>query len=141
MHPNWAEQLDEPLPDLVVSIAVVHHIPGAAERVSFVTKCAGLLGPGGTLILTTWQFITSPRLRRRVLPWEAIGLRKDDVEAGDYLLSWGKDAAGQRYCAAIDQAGLAGLAAAAGLRTVEMFFADGKEGNLNLYGVFEKPKV
>jgi hypothetical protein len=60
------------------------------------------------------------------------------VEPGDYLLSWGAGAAGQRYCAAIGEDGLRDLAADAGLAAVETFYADGREGNLNLYGVFRK---
>jgi hypothetical protein len=88
------------------------------------------------LILSTWQFLDADRLRARILPWTTVGLRPEDVEAGDYLLAWGEGAAGHRYCAAIDEPELCALAAKAGLARVDTFRADGKEGNLNLYGVF-----
>ena len=208
LDPDWSAKLGHLTPDVIVALAVLHHIPGAANRARFIADCAKLLSPGGTLIVSTWQFMTSPRLRKRVLPWDVIGLSDADVEPGDYLLSWGKEAegqrpsaprhrfaqhpsgtgrassgttlrqaggealepqgppfdkravrlsnrrdrpsaspstspsmnsghrSGQRYCAFIERDALGGLAAGAGLELVETFYADGKEGNLNLYGVF-----
>ena len=50
-------------------------------------------------------------------------------------------AAGQRYCALITEADLVDLATSAGLQVVETFYADGHEGNLNLYGVFRLRKL
>ena len=138
LEPDWPARLGSLTPDVIVSIAVLHHIPGAANRARFIADCARLLPTGGVLIITTWQFMTSPRLRARVLPWETVGLRDTDVEPGDYLLAWGQEGAGRRYCAFIEPDALYGLAARAGLTLVETFCADGHEGNLNLYGVFRK---
>jgi len=138
LDPNWPAQLGGLIPDVIVAIAVLHHIPGAAQRARFIAACAQLLPAAGLLILTTWQFMSSPRLRARVLPWETVGLTNDDVEPGDYLLAWGRGEAGRRYCACIEPDALCGLAAQAGLTLVETFRADGHEGNLNLYGVFRK---
>jgi SAM-dependent methyltransferase len=133
---EWPAQLRGYLPDAITALAVLHHIPGAANRGRFLAQCAGLLPAGGLLILSTWQFASTPRLRARILPWETIGLKGEDVEPGDHLMAWGEGAAGQRYCAAINEETLYGLAAEAGLAPVETFYADGHEGNLNLYGVF-----
>ena len=49
-----------------------------------------------------------------------------------------KGAAGQRYCASIGEDSLMALAADAGLQAVATFYADGHEGNLNLYGIFHR---
>lgn len=127
--------------DAVTSLAVLHHIPGRPRRAALVAACADLLRPAGVLVVSTWQFLTSPRLRARILPWELVGLRAEDVEPDDYLLPWGEGAAGQRYCAAINEAALCELAEApaAGLARTAIFYADGHEGNLNLYGIFRKP--
>ncbi|OIO95756.1 MAG: hypothetical protein AUK03_05010 [Anaerolineae bacterium CG2_30_64_16] len=138
LDPNWPTRLGDLTPDVIVAIAVLHHIPGSAQRARFVADCARLLPEGGLLILTTWQFMTSPRLRARVLPWKTVGLTNDDVEPGDYLLAWGPGATGRRYCAFIDADTLCGLAARAGLTLIETYYADGHEGNLNLYGMFRK---
>ncbi|MGQ9491831.1 MAG: methyltransferase domain-containing protein [Anaerolineae bacterium] len=121
--------------DAIACLAVLHHIPGAANRARFLATCRALLAPAGRLVLSTWQFMTSPRLRGRVLPWETIGLQAAQVEPGDYLVAWGEGAAGRRYCAFIDLEGLRALAGEAGLQIQEVHYADGHEGNLNLYAV------
>lgn len=135
--PNWVNAAGDPA-EAVVCLAVLHHIPTAASRAMLLTQAAAQLAAGGRLIVSTWQFMESERLRKRVLPWETVGLSAADVEPGDYLVSWGAGAAGHRYCAAIDEAALTELAERAGLRTVETFRSDGREGNLNLYGVYQK---
>jgi alkylated DNA repair protein alkB family protein 8 len=123
--------------DAVVSLAVLHHIPGAANRSRFLSLCAQLLPPGRPLILTTWQFMASERLRRRLVPWERTGISVDDLEPGDYLVGWGEGSPGARYCAMIEEDALINMAAGAGLDVVEIFYSDGHEGRLNLYAIFE----
>jgi tRNA (uracil-5-)-methyltransferase TRM9 len=135
---TWTDQLGRNRWEAVAALAVLHHIPGAIQRARLLAACADLLRPGGTVIVSTWQFLGAVRLSTRILRWESVGLRAEDLEPGDYLLPWGEDAAGQRYCAAIDEETLCRLAEAAGLTPVETFFSDGHEGNLNLYGVFQK---
>ena len=135
-QPRVQDDLAISLPDAIVCLAVLHHIPGRENRVRFLAQCARLLPAEGHLILSTWQFMTSPRLRARVLPWAAAGLCEEDVEPEDYLVAWGQSAAGQRYCAFIPETELVALASDAGLAPVVLFYADGHEGNLNLYGVF-----
>ena len=134
--PQWTATLGGCAPDAIACLAVLHHIPGAVHRARLVVECAGLLAPGGTLIVSVWQFLGTPRLRARILPWSTVGLSNEDVDPGDYLLSWGEGAAGNRYCAAIDEETLCTLTTRAGLVTVETFYADGHEGNLGLYGIF-----
>ena len=136
LSPHWEAALAGFTPDAIACLAVLHHIPGAAHRARLVAECAELLKPDGTLIVSVWQFLSTPRLRARILPWSAAGLSDEDVDPGDYVLAWGEGAAGHRYCAAIDQEMLCLLAQQAGLATVETFYADGHEGNLGLYGVF-----
>jgi tRNA (uracil-5-)-methyltransferase TRM9 len=136
LNPQWAATPAGFAPDAIACLAVLHHIPGAAHRARLVAECADLLEPGGILIISLWQFLSTPRLRARVLPWSKVGLNDEDVDPGDYLLSWGEGAVGHRYCAAIAEETLRELAQHAGLTKVETFYADGHEGNLGLYGVF-----
>ena len=145
--PTWpagqgglADELGRGEWDAVTALAVLHHIPGKAHRAGLLAACADLLRPGGVLVVSTWQFLTAARLNARILPWELAGVRPEDVEPGDYLLPWGATAAGQRYCAAINAEALGELAVSArtGLAHEATFYADGHEGNLNLYGVFRK---
>lgn len=132
---NWPQAILGPY-DALVSLAVLHHIPGAINRRRFLMHCADLLKPGRHLIVSTWQFMTSERLRKRIAPWEAAGIAEADVESGDYLMGWGEGAPGLRYCAFIEEPALIDMATEAGLYCTETFFSDGHEGNLNLYGVF-----
>lgn len=136
LGPDWTADLGGFRPDAIVSLAVLHHVPRRANRVHFLAECARLIRPRGTAILSAWQFMSSARLRTRVLSWEVAGLQPNDVEPNDYLVAWGAGAAGKRYCAFIDRDELVALGSEAGLVAVEIFFADGHEGNLNLYGVF-----
>jgi tRNA (uracil-5-)-methyltransferase TRM9 len=136
LAPEWQSGLPGARYGAVASLAVLHHIPGARERAAFVSAAAHLLEPDGVLVLSTWQFLSSARLSRHILPWSAAGLSDQVVEPDDYLLSWGQQAAGQRYCAFIDEKELLRLAGTAALAPVDVFYADGLEGNLNLYGVF-----
>ncbi len=136
LTPDWIAQWPCQAVKRVVCLAVLHHIPGRTNRARLLAQLAGLLRPDGLLILSTWQFMVAARLRERIRPWSTVGLQPEDVEPGDYLLPWGQGAVGLRYCAWIDRDALCALAVEAGLGLVETFYADGREGNLNLYGVF-----
>ena len=138
MSEDWVDRARAEGPyDAVVSLAVLHHIPAAANRAAFLARCAALLPPARPLILTTWQFMASERLRRRLTSWEKTGIAVEDLEPGDYLVGWGEGSPGARYCASIEEGALINMAAGAGLDVVEMFYSDGHEGRLNLYAVFE----
>jgi tRNA (uracil-5-)-methyltransferase TRM9 len=136
LAPHWSRDLRFPAPQAVAALAVLHHVPGAAARVRLLAECGQVLAPGGMLVVSTWQFVSAPRLRRLIQPWSRAGLAEQDVEPGDYLLSWGQGQAGLRYCAALGREALLRLAEEAGLQPVDTFYADGAEGDLNLYGVF-----
>jgi len=138
LDPAWQVGLAGRHPARIVCLAVLHHIPGRSNRQRFVASCSALLPPGGLLILSAWQFLSAERLRSRILPWTTVGLSSKDVEPGDYLVAWGGGAAGHRYCASIDEPELSALATETGLLPARSFYSDGKEGNLNLYGVFAK---
>lgn len=121
--------------NLVACLAVLHHMPGRALRVSLMRSLASVLAPGGRLLISTWQFLDDERLRSRVQPWEAIGLSASDVEPGDALLPWDQGVHALRYAHHIDVREVTDLAAAASLTIADVFPADGKSGRLNLYTI------
>lgn len=133
----WPELGAEVSPhyDWILLRAVLHHIPGFDHRREIVAQAASLLAPQGRLALANWQFTAIPRLRKRFLPWETIGLDKDDVEPGDYLLDWQRDGYGLRYVHLIDEDETRRLAEATHLRIAEMFRADGHSNDLTLYAI------
>lgn len=121
--------------DLVVCLAALHHTPGYRLRLQVVQALANLLASPGVLIFSHWQFLQSERFVRKQIAWQTIGLTSADVEPGDALLPWQQGGYAVRYVHHIDEAEMAALAQAAGLQMRTTFYADGKEGNLNLYAV------
>lgn len=137
LDPTWPASTAG-LYDWVVLRAVLHHIPGAANRQSVLQRAAGCLAPQGRLLLANWQFLEIERLRRRLLPWDVVGLSPDDVEPGDYLLNWQREGYGIRYVHWIGEDETVTLATAADLSIDTVFRADGHHNNLTLYAVLRK---
>jgi hypothetical protein len=92
-----------------------------------------IVAESGELIVSTWNFLGSDRLRSRIQPWEAVGLAPRDVDPGDYLLDWRRGGTGLRYVHHFDPAELWALAAEAGFAVVESWRSDGEGGRLGLY--------
>jgi 2-polyprenyl-3-methyl-5-hydroxy-6-metoxy-1,4-benzoquinol methylase len=121
--------------DLIVCLSTLQHIPGRTNRERLVREMGQHLRPDCFLALANWQFLDSPRQRRKIRPWSIIDLDPVDTEAGDYLLSWERGGIGLRYVAYLDAGSIEELAGASGLRVVMQFRSDGREGNLNLYSI------
>ena len=134
MSDTWSADLDPPY-DVVLARAVLHHIPGYANRLRVLQQAAALLSMDGRIWLANWQLLNAERFRRRLQPWESIGLTETDIEVGDCLLDWRREGLGLRYVHHIDVDEAQRLASDANLRIVEMFTADGREKNLTLYTV------
>ncbi len=140
-----ADLLEEPwLPgvegefDWILLRAVLHHVPGFTRRVEVVHRAAERLAPGGRLVVANWQFLELPSLRRRLLPWETVGLHDEQVEEGDYLLDWKREGYGLRYVHLVDEEETRQLAAAAGLQVETLYRADGRNDRLTLYAVLSR---
>jgi SAM-dependent methyltransferase len=138
--PDWTRVLGDSSFrfDAVVCLATLQHLPGFDLRATVVGDLARLAAGDGQVILSAWQFLTSARFTAKVIPWASVGLAAQQVEPGDALLPWTQGVSAVRYVHQIDLAEMQRLAEAAGLVLVDHFYADGKEGNLNLYGVFRK---
>lgn len=134
-EPGWSAALPAIAFDAVTALAVLHHMPGWRLRLELLSTLRRCLAPGGMLALSTWQFFNSPRLLRKLVPWEEVGLTSDDVEPGDYLLDWRRGGRGLRYCHLVDEVELSALARSAQLAVEAMFYADGREGRLNLFAL------
>jgi tRNA (uracil-5-)-methyltransferase TRM9 len=131
--------------DVIVSFSTLQHIPMKANRVRLVREMKTHLNPNGRLILANWQFLDSPRQRKKIRPWSEIGLAEEDVEPADYLLSWQREGYGLRYVAFLDETAVRSMAEQAGLNIEVNFRSDGREGNLNLFsvlsaGLFQSPE-
>ncbi len=90
--------------DLVVMFGVLHHVPGFAQRQQIITRALDHLPHGGLLMVTLWRFYDQARFRQRIVPWDSPEVPAEyqglDLEAGDYLLRWGRadETLALRYC-------------------------------------------
>jgi len=134
--PTWEASLTGCRPDIILAIAVLHHLPGVELRRQVLNKVRTLLTPGGRFIHSEWQFLNSPRLKARVQPWEAIGLSPQKVDPGDYLLDWRQGGQGLRYVHHFSESELEELAAKTGFEIAETFLSDGENHRLGLYQVW-----
>jgi SAM-dependent methyltransferase len=134
---GWGGTLGWARPDIAVALAVLHHFPGHDRRALLLREMVRVLKPGGSLIVSTWQFLDDERLRRKVVDWAEVGIAPEALEPGDYLLDWRRGGRGLRYCHLVDQAELERLAAGSGLRVRETFRAGGRGGNLSLVAVLD----
>ncbi|MCL4265629.1 MAG: class I SAM-dependent methyltransferase [Anaerolineae bacterium] len=124
--------------DAIVCLAVLHHIPGRDNRRQLLAAMGERLGENGRLFVSTWQFATNPRQQRKIRPWSEIGLSSEDMEPGDYLLTWQRGDFAYRYACHLDKAEMTSLAASVGLTIGQQFQSDGREGDLSLYTVLKK---
>lgn len=144
MNEGWAESYQKAAYDGVLAFAVLHHIPGAAARMSLLRQTSSLIRPGGLFIHSEWQFQHSPNLMARVQPWSKVDLRKEDVDAGDTLLDWrhevtgGEKGYGLRYVHLFSREELQEMAGACGFEIVQEYESDGAGERLGLYQVWRK---
>jgi SAM-dependent methyltransferase len=135
--PDWDRDLPRRQFDFILAFAVLHHLPGEYLRRQVVQKVRLLLVPQGQFIHSNWQFLNSPRLRKRIQPWESLGMSASDVDPNDYLLDWRRGGHGLRYVHHFSEKQLDALASATGFRRVESFYSDGHGGRLGHYQIWE----
>jgi len=135
--PSWEEVLPPTSFDVIFCFATLHHIPSHALRVSLCRNIRQYLDDKGILYISTWQFIRSERLRKKILPWETVNISADEVDDGDYLLDWQRGGSGTRYVHLYSTEEFSHLADSSGFKIVESFDSDGEGGNLGFYQVWE----
>ena len=138
-------QLKVPACDLVVAFGFLHHVPGFQNRIRLLYTLLDKTKPGGYLCVSFWQFMNSAKLAAKASKTTAQALQQlqissDALEKNDYLLGWQDQTHTWRYCHHFTQGELEDLVAqlAPQARMCAQFSADGKEGNLNRYIVFQR---
>lgn len=131
-QPGWNLNLPGAPFEVTLALAVLHHIPSFDLRRAVLRDIHAVLRPGGTLIMTNWQFLHNARMRKKVVGWEAVGIDERDLEPGDTLLAWKRGGTGYRYCHWMVETEVQNLADQSGFQVMEQFCGD---AGLNLYGV------
>jgi 2-polyprenyl-3-methyl-5-hydroxy-6-metoxy-1,4-benzoquinol methylase len=144
----WHRDLNRPdaldglgIYDSIACLAVLQHIPGREKRVRLLSQMGAHLAARGRLLISTWQFLTNERQRKKIADWSVVDLSSEAVEANDYLMTWRKGGEGLRYVCYVDEGEITSLANAAGLQVLDIYRSDGREGNLNLYSVLAAGEV
>ncbi len=133
----WSATIPSPPYDVIAAFAVLHHLPGQALRMTLCQTMRQLIASEGFIALSAWQFMRSPRWQARILPWETIGLSEEQLEAGDFLLDWRRGGFGLRYVHLFEEDELCAIATQSRFRVLETFYADGREGNLSIYQIWQ----
>jgi len=141
---DWWHKLEGQQFDVVSAFAVLHHIPGTAQREQILKQVHRHLLPGGVFAFSVWQLQNSPRLVARLQPWSRVGLSEEQLETGDVLMDWRytlpnePEQVGLRYVHLFSLKELQTLAESCWFDQVGIFESDGKEGNLGLYQVWKR---
>lgn len=136
--PTWDQNLGKMFFDVILCLAVLHHIPGHALRAQILSAVRRLLSPTGCFIHSEWQFLQSERLVKRLQPWEQAGLQSDQVEPGDYLIDWRAGGSGLRYVHFFSEDELTSLASETGFEVWKTFRSDGEGGRLGVYQIWKR---
>jgi SAM-dependent methyltransferase len=137
---DWLELVDEA--DAICSFATLHHLPGADLHRQLFSSVSSKLNPKARFFLSCWQVLGNQRLEKRLVPWKPIDLENEQIKENDLLMDWRADPgkpAKLRYVHHFTPSELQALGKSQGLTLQEEFFSDGKEGNLGLYQVWQKP--
>lgn len=138
--PDWQNAVPTENFNWLVSFAVFHHLPGQILRRNIASAFADLVAQTGKVAVSVWQWQNSPRLSKRVLPWDTVSLDPAKLDEGDVLLDWrAGETVGYRYVHTFTENSLTELAQDAGFTVRESFYSDGKTGNLALYQVWQLP--
>ena len=129
--------------DLAVSFGFMHHIPSASLRERFACELAGLVKPGGVMVLSFWRFMDNEALAAKARATTALALAYDlrdlELEDNDFLLGWNDVPGAYRYCHSFTQEEEDAIARSLGGRAclIDSFTSDGRTQNLNSYLVFQ----
>lgn len=130
--PGWGWELQSSF-EAAVCFSVLHHIPGPIRRLRLLRELNATLRPGARCMISVWQFLQSPRLRRKIVLWEQVGLKQTATDPGDYLLDWRRGGHGLRYVHHFETDELSTLCVHAGFHVDDIFYSDGENGALGLY--------
>lgn len=128
--------------DAIACFAVIHHFPADPYLARFFEFTRQSLAMGGKFYLSTWQVKNNRRLGTRIQPWSLLEVDPQELSEDDLLLDWRADPSQPphyRYVHHYDSETIKKTGLAIGLNLEEEFYSDGKEGDLALYHVWNKP--
>lgn len=128
----------------IVLFGVMHHVPGFEQRRDFLSDLIQRLIGNGELAVTFWRFGAFPRFQRKFVPWHVYNqyaaetIDPEDLEEGDFLMSWGKQKGYVRYCHFSNEDEIEALLQSINAPCIERFISDGEDNCLNQYLLFRR---
>lgn len=123
VYKDWEKIKDRKF-DLVVAFGIIHHLVDEVSRAEFFNYLSSKVNKGGFIVVSFWDFLTSPKLRKKIV---------EDLGDGDYLLNWRKGPEANRYAHFYTEKEINNLLIKAGLEVVSKFSEDGPDHNSNKY--------
>jgi len=126
----------------IACFAVIHHFPADAYLNRFFEFARQNLAMSGKFYLSTWQVKNNRRLSTRIQPWSLLEVDPKELSEDDLLLDWRADPSmppHYRYVRHYDSVALTTAGFSTDLILKDEFFSDGKEGDLALYQIWNKP--
>lgn len=119
---------------LITLLAIAHHIPDPQHLAKILKTTDKFVEPGGAIVISFWQFISEPRIQKK--------LKEIDATSQLYELDWKNDWNNSRRLKLYSKNEIAELAVALQEMNynIDSFEADGKSGKLNYYLLAEKKK-
>lgn len=126
---------------VVVAFGFIHHLPSQTLCATFFQALDQVLQPGGVVVVAAWQFTNDAKLMAKTATPTEAGLGAIELEANDYLLSWENgegQAVAYRYCHQVTDQEITELTADLPWQQLDSFAADGRNGRLNHYWLWQK---
>ena len=123
--------------DLICLFGLIHHIPSLIFRKELISILTKHLHPGGKLIFTTWQFLDSEKLRKKIVSPHEVSLNPALLEKNDYILDWRRGEKAFRFCHYVDENELSSLIRHSNMLLQHSFQADAQEKNGNRYCILQ----
>lgn len=129
--------------DVSVSFGLMHHIPTFELRLKLLNYLIDSTKKTGIIAISCWNFLQSGKIRDKAIRTTEIAERLLSInleDDNDYFLNWQDDYETFRFCHNITEIECLELAkrVEGKAELVDMYRADGKSENLNLYLVFKK---
>ena len=111
--------------DLVISVAVLHHLPSQELRLEALKKLKSVTTPGGQIIFSVWKLWSNKKYQKYL--WQNIWQKltfKSNLDFGDLLFPWKNnrgEAVSERYYHAFTKRGLKRLLNLAGLKNCKLY--------------------
>ena len=111
--------------DLVISVAVLHHLPSKDLRLQSLEQLKLVCAPQGRIIFSVWRLWDNKKYQKYLFKniWQKITFRSD-LDFGDLLFPWKNnkgEAVSERYYHAFTKSGLKKLLRLAGFKNFKLY--------------------